>query len=260
DPLVWQHCWRVLKPGGYLLSFGGTRTWHRLACDIEDAGFEIRDSIARLYGSGFPKPMDVSKAIDKAAGAEREVVGERISRYTNTGDTHYTRAGQAAHGFRPAKGEPSVFERNVTDDGYKRIDITAPATDAAKQWQGWGTALKPAFEPIIVARKPLRGTVSDNVQRYGTGALNIDGCRVGSEVRINSPGSTNPRVATGNGWREDAEPTIATGRWPTNVVLDDTQAAELDEQSGNRSGGHFPAKLTGHSMFGLNSHEQQAHD
>lgn len=137
-------CLRVLKPGGHLLAFGGTRTWHRLACAVEDAGFEIRDSIAWLYGSGFPKSLDVSKAIDKAAGAKREVTGTRA---TGAGRTGYLSAtDQAASGYRP-------FGRDF--EPAAEVPITAPATPEAQQWQGWGTALKPAFEPVVVARKPL---------------------------------------------------------------------------------------------------------
>ncbi|WKW35072.1 adenine-specific methyltransferase [Mycobacterium phage KanikaMF1] len=117
------------------------------------------------------------------------------------------------------------------------MDGPSPATPEAAQWQGWGTALKPAFEPIVVARKPLAGTVAANVLEHGTGALNIDACRVGDEVRVNPPGSTNPRVAMGDGWRADAEARIAEGRWPTNVVLDEAQAAELDAQTGDLKSG-----------------------
>lgn len=175
----WCHAWateclRVLKPGGHLLAFGGTRTWHRLACAIEDAGFEIRDSIAWLYGSGFPKSLDVSKAIDKAAAA---------------------------------------------------------AVD--RRWEGWGTALKPAFEPIVVARKPLAGTVAANVLEHGTGALNIDGCRVATdEDRSRPPRTPNAILGGGRGTNLTASESHKDGRWPTNVVLDDTQADELDRQSG----------------------------
>ncbi|ATN91704.1 DNA methylase [Mycobacterium phage Sassay] len=189
DVEMWEQCLRVLKPGGHLLAFGGSRTWHRLTVAIEDAGFEIRDSIAWLYGSGFPKSLDVSKAIDKAAGAEREVIGTRRA------------------GITPSGG---LVRNGVTEADKQRL-VTAPSTDAAQQWQGWGTALKPAFEPIVVARKPLAGTVAANVLEHGTGALNIDACRIGT----------------------------AQGRWPTNVVLDDTQAAELDAQTGyQRDGTH----------------------
>ena len=154
----WHEDWarealRILKPGGHLLSFGGSRTYHRMACAIEDAGFEIRDQIMWVYGSGFPKSLDVSKAIDKAAGAKREVVGT-----------------YEAHDIRKA----GLMDRK----GSMAVEVTAPATPEAKQWEGWGTALKPAHEPIVVARKPLDGTVANNVLAHGTGALNIDGCRV----------------------------------------------------------------------------------
>ena len=221
DVEVWRECFRVLKPGGYLLSFGGTRTWHRIATAIEDAGFEIRDSIAWMYGSGFPKSMDVSKAIDKAAGAERTE----------------SRPGRWA-------GRESANDLGlVNDDGWqggKAREDTAPATDAAREWEGWGTALKPAFEPIIVARKPLAGTVAANVLAYGTGAINIDACRVpasdsqlaekyasvqGAGSRANSVYGTDARDRAG------AAPHVG-GRFPSNVLLDESQADALDGQSG----------------------------
>lgn len=220
---VWAtECLRILKPGGHLLAFGGSRTWHRLAAAIEDAGFEIRDSIAWLYGSGFPKSMDVSKAIDKAAGAEREVVG------------HARRTGKES-------GTYGAFAGDNT--------ITVPTTDAAKQWQGWGTALKPSFEPIVVARKPLAGTVATNVLEHGTGALNIDACRIPTGDKLGG-GSTTRGQQMKDGWHRpwmddpdmvaaNAERSRASvarseelGRWPTNVILDEHQASELDRQSG----------------------------
>lgn len=154
---LWKECFRVLKHGGHLLSFGGTRTYHRLVVNIEDAGFEIRDCIQWLYGSGFPKSTDVSKRIDKEAGAERDVIGK-----------------SNRHNSKEFGGEKyGEFKGGIPN-------ITAPSTDSAKQWQGWGTALKPANEPICVARKPLEKglTVAENVLKYGTGALNIDGSRV----------------------------------------------------------------------------------
>ncbi len=214
-------CLRLLKPGGYLLAFGGSRTWHRLAAGIEDAGFEIRDSIAWLYGSGFPKSMDVSKAIDAHLGAIRQVVG-------------------TAKGA----GNGSVVRLGSGRSMASEYQIAAPATDSAAEWEGWGTALKPAFEPIVVARKPVAGTVASNVLAYGTGALHIDACRThtsGSQARAYTvkrlkPGATLNR--TGGNWRpggEDAEVfegATKDGRWPTNVVLDESQAAELDSQSG----------------------------
>ena len=210
---LWAECLRVLKPGGHLLAFAGTRTQHRMAVRIEDAGFEIRDMIAWVYGSGFPKSLDVSKAIDKAKGAEREVVGANPTFRPNTRNN-------GVDGLRDRRTE--AF-------------ITAPATDAARHWQGWGTALKPAMEPITVARKPLIGTVAENVLAHGTGALNVDGCRVaptgeqlgGSHVSTKTDGWDRP-------WKHDAEHIAAMraawaeadrkatelGRWPANLIHD----------------------------------------
>jgi DNA modification methylase len=230
-----EQCLRILKPGGHLLAFGGTRTWHRLTCAIEDAGFEIRDSIAWLYGSGFPKSLDVSKAIDKAAGAEREVVGQGPY------------AGRRPRGI--AQG--STF----ADDAYEwgaGHDITAPATDAARQWQGFGTALKPAFEPIVVARKPLTGTVAANVMQHGTGALNIDGCRIesGSDYHSLQVTQGGRKINGGNYNSREGDPrrtsfTPSSGRWPANVVLDETQAEALDQMSGELvSGGAYGDRTT----------------
>jgi hypothetical protein len=155
----WTEAHRVAKPGAHLLAFGGTRTYHRLAVAIEDAGWEIRDCVMWVYGGGFPKSLDVSKAIDKAAGAEREVTSERYTGWTGT------------------LGGKSALSGLGDHADVRRV--TAPATDAAKQWEGWGTALKPAWEPIIVARKPLEGTVAENVLKYGTGAINIESSKVG---------------------------------------------------------------------------------
>jgi DNA modification methylase len=198
---MWAEALRVLKPGGHLVAFGGTRTWHRLACAIEDAGFEIRDNLAWIYGSGFPKSLDVSKAIDKAAGAQREVVGP----------------GRWNH----VKGSSENQSDALIRPGGKH-DITAPATPEAQQWQGWGTALKPAYEPIVLARKPLSGTVAATVLEWGTGALNIDGCRVGY------------------GDEEDVDPRLieqaGAGRWPPNIILDLAAAEEVDAQSGDSPG------------------------
>ena len=233
----WCETWarealRVLKPGGQLLAFGGTRTYHRLTCGIEDAGFEIRDSIAAwLYGSGFPKSLDVSKAIDKAAGAEREVVGYRETMGYPDGGTAYEanrKGGPGAVGFDRGAGGPP---------------ITAPATDAAQQWQGWGTALKPGWEPCVVARKPLAGTVAENVQAHGTGAINVDGCRIEATVtdvaQRESRNGQTPHAPHESGysgaWSGLARrPGVAAGRWPANVVLDEQAAAMLDAQSGER--------------------------
>jgi len=217
-------CLRVLKPGGHILAFGGTRTWHRLACAIEDAGFEVRDSIAWMYGSGFPKSLDVSKAIDKAAGAERPVTGPRT--YADGTVGHFS--GAAVYG--------------AVNEGSSK-SITAPVTDAAREWSGWGTALKPAHEPIVVARKPLVGTVAANVLQHGTGALNIDACRIdmGAEYdptkvqrQQNSGGAIEGAFGAAALIGKEIPTYKPGGRWPANVVLDESQAAELDRQSGNR--------------------------
>jgi len=199
---LWTACLRVLKPGGHLLSFGGTRTFHRVAVAIEDAGFEIRDNIAWLYGSGFPKSLDVSKAIDKAAEAEREVLTESVTDLFGEREEQRkeTRTNEASGLVSVGQGERTKTTR------YE----TAPSTPEAEQWEGWGTALKPAHEPIIVARKPLIGTVAHNVLTHGTGALNIDGSRIGTVQRE----------------------VVDKGRWPANIILDEHTAGLLDEQSG----------------------------
>ena len=224
-------CVRVLKPGGYLLAFGGTRTYHRLTCGIEDAGFEIRDSVLWLYGSGFPKSLDVSKAIDKAAGAEREVVGHHPLHRTGG---HLRHDGENARPWQAAAAE----------SGHGG-DVTAPATPDAERWQGWGTALKPAHEPIVVARKPLQGTVAQNVLEHGTGALNVDGCRIGTESTERTRTPRDFGLVNDDGWT----PTPGTngsdaGRWPANVVLDETTAELLDEQSGEGESKPFKSATT----------------
>jgi DNA modification methylase len=197
----WTEALRVAKPGAHLLAFGGTRTYHRLACAIEDAGWEIRDCVMWVYGSGFPKSHDVSKAIDKAAGAEREVVGynEKVNVYS---DRHAFRARQV--------GDP-----------YGKSPITSATTSEAKQWQGWGTSLKPAHEPVVVARKPLIGTVAQNVLTHGTGGLNIDGCRIPSGDALGRTyGGGNEiygKYSMAKGTRTGDE---LTGRWPANLIHD----------------------------------------
>lgn len=205
---IWAHCLRVLKPGGHLLAFGGTRTYHRMACAIEDAGFEIRDSINWIYGSGFPKSLDVSKAIDKAAGAEREIIGERKL------------GGNAAQSTKEKGG---TYASNTNSVGVEPISvpITAPATNAAKQWEGWGTALKPAHEPIVLARKPFEDTVANNVMQHGTGALNID------KTRIGEGGQGTWASPRGGIWKTDPDQkaellSSTVGRWPANVIIDDS--------------------------------------
>ena len=272
---LWAECLRVLKPGGHLLAFSGSRTYHRMVCAIEDSGFEIRDQIMWLYGSGFPKSLDVSKAIDKSTGENLQ----RRLRFTewmrSTGITakqidEATETKMGGH-YLSEKSQPAIPTANLFDKlryllpevpeeierlvaertgiewtayknrevvgkyktdmgglGGERLgnsggEITTASTDAAKQWQGWGTALKPAHEPIVVARKPLIGTVANNVLTYGTGAINIDGSRVGTDemTKTTSNGvkvSENRSMSGANFEREIIG--TATGRWPANVIHD----------------------------------------
>jgi site-specific DNA-methyltransferase (adenine-specific) len=171
---TWRKCLKVLKPGGYLLAFGGTRTYHRIACAVEDAGFEIRDCIMWLYGSGFPKSMNIGLAVDKKLGNESKVIGEGRS--------------------------------GGTSRAYQSLETTTAGAyqlkEAQNEWKGWGTALKPSYEPIIVARKPFRGSLVDNVMEYGVGGLNIDECRVGDSGKN------------------------VVGRFPANTILDTQEGEE----------------------------------
>lgn len=202
---IWAECLRVLKPGGHLLAFAGTRTQHRMATAIEDAGFEIRDLIAWVYGSGFPKSTNLAKAIDKKHGAEPIVIGEYDRRSLYDG---CNRTSEADTGESQCAGRAGTVVK------------TAPATPAAKQWEGWGSALKPALEPVTVARKPFTGTLTDNVLQFGTGGLNIDGCRVGSDdalVRPSIKRDDNQVLGKGLGMGTQTEP---GGRWPANLVHD----------------------------------------
>lgn len=216
-----RECLRVLKPGGHLLAFGGTRTYHRLACAIEDAGFDIRDSIHWVYGSGFPKSLNISKQIDKQAGAEREVVGVFDVGPDMRGGNYENAAGRMV------------------------ADITAPATDDAHTWAGWGTALKPAHEPIVLARKPPRDTITNNVLRYGTGALNIDATRVGNTVET-WPTSRSFISGISGGYTNGVgkgitQPTgaVPDGRWPANLIHDGS--SEVLEHFPRAKGGAYPA-------------------
>jgi len=243
---LWTECLRVLKPGGHLLSFGGTRTFHRVAVAIEDSGFEIRDNIAWLYGSGFPKSLDVSKAIDKSAGAEREVLGK-----------------SNRHGGGKMTGSSFQVSPAVPD-------ITAPSTPEAEQWNGWGTALKPAHEPIIVARKPLEGTVAHNVLTHGTGALNIDGSRIGTDDNLNggrySDGKNeNDSFVFGKGVNKRSKNDFEQpkGRWPANIILDEHTAGLLDEQSGVSKSTPAPrgeVPIASNSMSGAKTFSGSSHN
>ena len=320
---MWAHCLRVLKPGGHLLAFGGTRTYHRMACAIEDAGLEIRDSIHWTYGSGFPKSLDVSKAIDKRKDwALVERLSDEIKRARADAGLSLSEVGQATleatsgiYGkwyhrgghmfFETGRSLPSrpeweclrhvlpiapefvaVYdeaEREVLGEtatnrnvggwaeqsgtgmfqpGERSIQITAPATDAARQWDGWGTALKPSHEPIVVARKPLSGTVAATVLEHGTGAINVDACRVGTgEVWQGDPDASSTANGFGpgdsDGWASNWSKRSGShtlGRWPANTILTHAPdcdpdggcgagcpCAEMDAQSGVLSPGGYPA-------------------
>ena len=279
---------RVLKPGGYLLAFGSTRTYHRLVCGIEDAGFEIRDTIMWLYGSGFPKSLDISKNIDKRGGNSVGWFGKWLREWRNKrgissneiGELFPSKTGSLTGcvrnwelGFNlPTSEQFSLIvekfnlpfktieeaEREIIGKdknwgekgsvpltGYKEFDITLPATPEAKQWAGWGTALKPACEPIVVARKPLsESTVAENVLKWGTGGIDIDGGRIGHNEPLKE---TNRQKNMGNSWDSsncglrNNPNNIASanpqGRFPANVILDEEAGAMLDEMSGTLKSG-----------------------
>ena len=194
---VWREAMRVLKPGGHALIACGTRTQHRMVVNIEDAGFEIRDVVSWIYGSGFPKSLNISKALDKAAGAEREVVGKRV----RMGDS---------------KSYSSDNTKSLKCTSEDVGDITAPATESAKQWDGWGTALKPACEFFTLCRKPLsEKTIAKNVLKWGVGGINIDGCRVGTETIKTCGGDKFPAVY---GKYKTAEESTHQGRFPANLI------------------------------------------
>lgn len=232
---VWAEVLRVLKPGGHMLCFAGSRTYHRMAVNIEDAGFEIRDQIQWLYGSGFPKNHDISKAIDKGAGVVREKI-----KASEKGGNIISGAGNS----RPWHEDPEHV-----------IDGDIPATHEAEQWEGWGTALKPAHEPICLARKPLEGTIAENVLEHGTGGINIDECRVGppgdksehfgaidkSECNLHE-GGIKERVPADN----------SKGRWPANVIMAEDAGNILDDQSGDVKvgGGDKGNKKENSALFG----------
>jgi DNA modification methylase len=290
---IWRECLRVLKSGGHLLAFAGTRTQHRMAVRIEDAGFEIRDLIAWVYGSGFPKSLDVSKAIDKAAGRNSDAVAalkdELRKAFDSSGLTlsilnercgfeasGYLRKSSTWTGVLPSPEkwwkmrevigcdeslsfEFKEIEREVIGqkpwtnsaahfvpgENHKErvnLDITAPATEAARQWQGWGTALKPALEPITLARKPLEGTVAANVLTHGTGGINVDGGRVGTdEVKTNAKakGSSFTSVGDSQGFN-GCEESVHIGRWPANFIHDGSdEVVGLFPETGKSTGGRI---------------------
>lgn len=300
-PAVWAEVFRVLKPGAHVLAFGGTRTYHRMACAIEDAGFEIRDMAAWLYGSGFPKSFNISKAIDKAGPATEVQFAEFAAHYEarriSLGVTHAqiceaggwygsVNHGGASVNWARGYGLPTVaqwdvlrgllgldscwaeliarveHERAVIAEraGYEvriapgevlplepaTIKTTLPGSEAAAQWDGWGTALKPALEPICIARKPFSGTVAGNVLKHGTGALNIDGCRIEAEERPQIDMDRRPMgsnvysgAADGSTIGSKANGTTSLGRWPANVMHDGSEEV-VSAFPSDAGGGHWP--------------------
>ena len=257
-PEVWRAAFTVLKPGGHMLIFAGTRSMDLVSMAIRLAGFELRDAIgyahdgggaplaAWCYGSGFPKSLDVGKAIDRAAGAKREVIG----RYTIPKDSA---AGNAGKVVQSTTEESGMFGATA---GVQGTPITAPATEAARQWQGWGTALKPAWEPVIIARKPLdQGTVAANVLHWGTGGLNIDACRVELHGDYKCKANGRPSLT---GLADHYEPATANkadtlGRWPANLILDgsDEVLAAFPDATGQQGAltGNEPSDKTA-DVFG----------
>jgi len=290
---LWKECLRVLKPGGHLLSFSGSRTYHRMTVAIEDSGFEIRDMISWISNKTFPKSLDVSKAIDKQRNDKLEVISvvkkmkqalEFSGKSRSELDKIFGTKNVAQHWFStdsdprivPAdkwiivkewlklddsldaevwrlngrKGKPGeawsqrevIDERNVPkghsfasekygkETGVKKIQETISATPEAEKWQGWGTGLKPTVEPIVMARKPLNGTVAANVLEYGTGALNIDGSRIGvEEIKINT--FDNGAKPFGDAVGEPYTSKKSIGRWPANAIIDDVVAEALGDNS-----------------------------
>ena len=290
-PAVWEECLRVLKPGGHMAVFAGARTQDLMGLSIRLAGFECRDTLGWIYGSGMPKSMDVSKAIDKGQALSKSrayeftewmrstgVTAREINEATGTnmGSHYLTDRSQPAVATAdlfdklrhllpevPERIERLVAERTGIEwadyvkrevvgvqkgamsgwnmDGTTKFvdrNITAPATDDAARWDGWGTALKPAIEPIILARKPLDGTVAQNVLEHGVGGLNIDACRVEAgdledlQKNWDRMQSANQGIATTRLGQIDLSDRKPTGRFPANVLLDEHAAKEMDRQSG----------------------------
>jgi site-specific DNA-methyltransferase (adenine-specific) len=218
---VWEECLRVLKPGGYLLAFGGTRTYHRMTVAIEDSGFEIRDCIFWCYGSGFPKSHNIALAIDKLEGkVEHRGKAMNMKGAGNRKDLQGKEA-------RPESSE--LYGKPYNE----------PISENANNWNGYGTALKPAVEPVVMARKPFKGSVAENVLEWGTGAINIDGCRVGHNepIKVMKPQKGGNKVFGQGGRYEETTELKAEGRWPANLILDEEAGRVLDEQSGEVGNG-----------------------
>jgi DNA modification methylase len=236
DVELWREVLRVLKPGGHLLAFSGSRTYHRMAVAIEDAGFDIRDQIMWIYGSGFPKSLDIGKALDKAAGVERTRVAYK---------------GGIAPGHANYGGGQSVIF-----DGTKVDDIAI--TTEAKQWHGWGTALKPAHEPIVLARKPVTATFAANVLEWGVGGLNIDGTRVGNEGGTTRSGESTHISPSGAFTTGHQIAELNAGRWPANVIHDGSD--EVVKLFPNTKGGVAIRHNSGGKNFGSDAEKPAMDD
>lgn len=259
DPEFWSKVKRVLKPGAHIAVFGGSRTYHRIAVGIEDAGFEIRDTIDWIYGEGFAKSYDISKAIDNHFDENQEKVGFKKGARRSDGSMI------KRDSYEEDKDNPGGWEERGRDP-YER----SPSTDEAEEWEGWDTQLKPAKEPIIIARKPLEGTVAENVLKHSTGAMNIDGCRIGTDgeafhVPQSDPTNREGEVGTDLGFSENSEQKFQEsqkasierlrerGRWPANVIFDPAMAKKLDDQSGTEltAGGNVKQKeRQDHQVYG----------
>jgi DNA modification methylase len=243
---VWEECLRVLKPGGYLLAFGGTRTYHRMTVAIEDSGFEIRDCIFWCYGSGFPKSHNIALAIDKLEGkVEHRGKAMNMKGAGNRKDLQGKEA-------RPQSSE--LYGKPYNE----------PISENANNWNGWGTSLKPAVEPVVMARKPFKGSVAGNVLEWGTGAINIDDCRVGHNepIKVMKPQKGGNKVFGQGGRYEETTELKAEGRWPANLILDEEAGRMLDEQSGNIKGGasrffYCPKVSKGERNEGLDGFEDK---
>ena len=229
-------CIRVLKPGGYILSFSAPRTYHRMTTAFEEVGFEIRDQLMWIFGSGFPKSLNIGKAVDKLQGNEREVLGT-IAEFSMDG------ANRNANNHRGIKEAAKEIQH---DYGYKSGWDT-PVTKGNSEWEGWGTALKPAHEPIVMARKPLsEKTNVENILKWGTGGLNIDGSRIGFKENENTNNwtSTRDKKPEKTGWSfrgENGGPEMNNeGRFPANIIFDEEAGQLLDEQSGIGKGQKKP--------------------
>ncbi|MHA2347648.1 MAG: DNA methyltransferase [Candidatus Hodarchaeales archaeon] len=230
--VTFQEVFRILKPGGLVLAFGGTRTWHQLAKSLDNAGFEIRDTICWLYGQGFPKSYNISKGIDKKAGKEREVIGIKNNTYDGA------KRDPSKHKSPAETSNIGKWGLNETPHGK---NLTAPATLEAELWEGWGTALKPSFEPIIVAMKPIDETYVNNALTHGVAGMWIDGGRVDYSNETDNRIGTDAKAGGSKqslfgDYSNVADKNIqmykSDGRWPANVILDEVSAQMLDEQTG----------------------------